>query len=643
MIYFGFDLGDGESSITYSRDLTANEPMPIVINGEASFTTAVGLHGDRIVIGRLASNNPEVTELRVCFKRHFLERREDVDRAVVRFVTGVMEALRRDAQVGDIVDDPEEACFIVGCPAGWPREDRERYRRLMMLGGMQNVRIASESRAAFENALRRRLPGVEAELIEDSVLVIDIGSSTLDLAYVLDGQEHNVETSGDVKLGGGLMDEMILQQALAAMSDQTAAAQLRLFLERRRDWHSRVMLQAREIKEEYFRDEEMYFQSGMEISRSIRVIGGPGLNFRLTLTLSPQIVENDLIAKPHPLLDHQSFESRLLNTLRTVHQRIRQREPKLVILTGGPSRMRFFQEMCREEFRRSKVVVSAEPEFDIARGLSYAGSVDENAARLLTEIRRYARSSAVEEAVQSRLPALIADISIALARSLMEGCVLDAFHLWREGEMRNLKEFETEAERAIRDFVLSANGRAVISDACGPWASALLGDVQRELDEMALRHKVAPGKLREAALSIDADATGRISVAGRIVNVMHAVVTVITGIVAAMICGGTGTALLGTGPLGLVIGGITAAAATLLGRGVVKSAVMTMPIPVLMRRLFPDSLVCNAANQRKAANMISDGLCADRDLTADLAGQVARIIDDSLTELIRDSEVRIVA
>ena len=67
MIYFGFDLGDGESSITYSRDLTANEPMPIVINGEASFTTAVGLHGDRIVIGRLASNNPEVTELRVCW------------------------------------------------------------------------------------------------------------------------------------------------------------------------------------------------------------------------------------------------------------------------------------------------------------------------------------------------------------------------------------------------------------------------------------------------------------------------------------------------------------------------------------------------------------------------------------------------
>ena len=643
MIYFGFDLGDGESCITFSRDLTANEPMPIVINGETSFTTAVGLHEGRIVIGRLASNNPAVTELRVCFKRHFLERREEIDQTVVRFVTGVMEALRQDVQVGEIVDDPEQACFIVGCPAGWPREDRERYRRLMMQGGMQNVRIASESRAAFENALRRRVEGVEPELIEDSVLVIDIGSSTLDLAYVCDGQEHNVETEGDVKLGGGLMNEMIVQHALKEMPDPEAAERLRAYLDRSPDWHSRVMLQAREIKEEYFRDEDMYFDSGAEIVKSIRIIGGPGLNFRLNLRLSPEVVENDLIAQPHPLLDHQSFESRLLNTLRTVHTRIRKREPRLVILTGGPSRMRFFQEMCRDEFRKSAVIVSAEPEFDIARGLAYAGSVDEGAARLLRDIREYARGSAVEDTVQRGLPELVAGISEALGRNLMGGCVLTTFHAWRDGDVDTLRDFESVAAEAIRAYILSAEGRSVISEACAPWAESLLAVVQEDLDDMARKHKVAPGTLREGTLMVSTEADGQIDVAAQIVTVMHAIVTVITSVVAAMICGGSGVALLGAGPVGLVIGGIVAAAAVILGKSFVKDAVMGMNIPRLLRRLFPESLICSEGNQRKAAAMIAESLNADTGLMADLVEQVGRIIDDSLTGLIRDSEGRIVA
>ncbi|MGN0794038.1 MAG: Hsp70 family protein [Aristaeellaceae bacterium] len=643
MIYFGFDLGDGESCVTFSRDLTANEPMPIVINGETSFTTAVGLHDGRIVIGRLASSNPAVTELRVCFKRRFLERREETDRTIVRFVTGVMEALRQDPLVGGVVDDPEQSCFIVGCPAGWPMEDRERYRRLMLQGGMQNVRIASESRAAFENALRRRVPGVAPELIEDCVLVIDIGSSTLDLAYVCDGQEHNVETQGDVKLGGGLMDEMILQYALGAMPDPAEARRLREFLDRSPDWHSRVMLQAREIKEEYFRDEEMYFQSGTEIVKSIRIVGGPGLNFRLSLTLSPEIVETYLIAQPHPLLDNQSFESRLLNTLRTVHQRIRKREPKLVILTGGPSRMRFFQDMCREEFRKSRVIVSGEPEFDIARGLAYAGSVDENAARLLGEIREYARGSAVEDKVQEGLPELIERISDGLSRSLMSGCVLEAFHAWRDGDVSTLRDFESTAAEAIHAYLLSSEGRSDISRSCAPWAEALLAKVQEDLDEMARRNKVAPGTLREGTLLVSADTTGEIDVAAQIVNVLHAIVTVITSVVAAMICGGSGVALLGAGPVGMVIGGILAAAAAILGRKFMKDAVMSLPMPKLMRRLFPDSLITSEANQRKTAAMLAESLNADAGLLADLVEQVGRIIDDSLTELIRDSEGRIVA
>ena len=110
MIYFGFDLGDGESCVAWSRDIATAEPMPLPIAGDLSFITAVAMLGDEPVIGRLASaENPDLKDLQVCFKRHFLENRPEIDLAIKRFVTGVMNALRQHEAVRDVVDDPEKA------------------------------------------------------------------------------------------------------------------------------------------------------------------------------------------------------------------------------------------------------------------------------------------------------------------------------------------------------------------------------------------------------------------------------------------------------------------------------------------------------------------------------------------------------
>ena len=114
-------------------------------------------------------------------KRHFLENSDDVNRTIIRFAKGVLDVLRQQDSLKDILDDPNEVCFIVGCPVGWKEEDRKRYRRLLKEAGMQNVRIAAESRAAFEFA-KNSFTGINVRQLNDSALVIDIGSSTLDLA-----------------------------------------------------------------------------------------------------------------------------------------------------------------------------------------------------------------------------------------------------------------------------------------------------------------------------------------------------------------------------------------------------------------------------------------------------------------------------
>ena len=645
MIYFGFDLGDGESCVTWSRDITANEPTPIAVSGELSFISAVAMMGDTPVVGRLASaDSPDLTDLRVCFKRHFLENREDVNLAVQRFARGVMNALRQNEAVRDAVDDPEEACFIVGCPAGWGEEARARYRQLLTEAGMPNVRLASESRAAFENALRRRVEGVEPGMIEDCVLMIDIGSSTLDLAYVCDGEEHNVEIVGDVKLGGGLMDEMILEHALEAMPSPEASAALRRFLRENPAWHSRVMLEARAIKERYFRKEEHYFATGETLEKFVRIPGVPGVR-GLTIALSPEIVQFGVISRPHPLLDGMSFESRLSNTLQTVHQRIRAREPRIVILTGGPSRMRFFREMCQEEFGSSNVVVSAEPEFDIARGLAYAGSVDEGAARLLAEMREFIASDAVEELVSDRMDDLIQDISAALGEKLMKRCVLKSFRLWKEGRLKTLQDFEDSTSQAIASYLKSCDGQQTVEAACKPWTRALLAEVQKTLDEIARKHGVSLGQLQAGRIRLgrgDEDMSD-LDVSAQLVAVVQTLVTVITGVIMVMLCSGTGVALISAGPVGVVGGVVIALAASLLGREFVKDAMMGLNVPPLLRKAFPELSVSGQRNQARIAQSICAALTSDADFRPDLTRQISDLIDGNLNDLLRSSEVQFVA
>ncbi len=645
MIYFGFDLGDGESCVTWSRDISANEPTPLAISGDLSFISAVAMMGDEPVVGRpAAAEGGSLRELQVCFKRRFLEERPEIDRAIQRFARGVMNALRLNEAVHDVVDDPEKSCFIVGCPAGWKEEDRARYRRLLTEAGMKNVRLASESRAAFENALHRRASGVDPAMIEDCVLMIDIGSSTLDLAYVCDGEEHNVEIVGDVKLGGGLMDEMILQYALSHMPDLQSTQTLCAFLQENPAWHSRIMLEARAIKERYFKKEDYYFSTGEKIEKFIRIPGLPGVR-GLTITLSPEIVQFYLISQPHPLLDGMSFESRLRNTLQSVHQRIRDREPRIVILTGGPSRMRFFREMCEEEFSESQVVVSSEPEFDIARGLAYAGSVDEGAVRLLRDMRKYITGGEVEQLVTSRLDELISDISDALGDRIMKRCVLKTFRLWKEGKIDTLQHFEERTAEAIVTYMKSADGQQAVENACTPWTRSLLSEIQKSLDEIARRHGLSLGQLQAGRLRFGNgdEEVANLDIASQLVTIVQTLVAVITSIIMGMLCGGMNLALIATGIPGVIAGAAIGVVAALLGRKVVKGAVMNVHVPGFLRKALPDSAINSPRNQQNTTKALCNALTADKDFIFDLTAQISALLDQNLAELLRNSEVQFVA
>jgi len=633
MIYFGFDLGDGESCISWSRDPMYATPNIAPVSGRGSFFSAVGQLDGRTVVGSNALN-VDAEDVHVCFKRHFLEHSNEVDRIIREFVRGILEELRKNKDIGSLVDDEEQSCFVVGCPAGWEDEDRKRYKKLLTEAGMKNVKVVSESRAAFENAFRSRENVIDQSLFSKSVLVIDIGSSTLDFAYVNGGNEYDIANMENILLGGGLMDEMIVLYAISQLEakDPENAGEVRKLIEESDSQKSKLMIAARELKEDYFNNEERFLDLNEPIEKSVRLFGNNRI-YRVNLVLSPEIVEDWLISRPHPLLDGQSFESRLRDSLISACDQTRKiQEPELVIITGGASRMRFFQELCRKQFSRSQIVISEEPEYDISRGLVYVGDVDERMSRCVESIKQYAAGDSVEKIVKAGIPDLIENIIQPLTDSVLEDCVRPAFDDWRSGQTENLNDFQKDAGQKINEYMKSSMMQDAIRKNAQPWSQRILTRVEQDLGKISREYQVdfmlKPKQIFIHPGDVETGGTFRINIVTLIQTIISIVLVGITG----MLCGGAGLALIVETPLGIIIGAVVAAVALIIGREPIKHLIMSFHVPKLMRKMVSADSICSRKNADKISKALQADMLNDENMVDNLVEQVGKCIDDAIME-----------
>ena len=337
MKILGFDLGDGESAVTLLDEDSTVEPRVMPLCGKNSLISAVGVKDGRIVIGEAASVTDGAAEAKVRFKSRYLT--DPAASADVRaFAQGVMNELVRTqpALMAEV------SRTVVGCPAGWGDGRREQYAALLESAGFPNVSVVPEPRAAFLYARHARGLRVSPELMKKSAMVIDVGSSTTDFAYIVDGHQQNVSLFGDTNLGGGLIDERILAHALAASKDGKA---LRAVFAESPAWRSYCELEARRLKESYFLDEEKLADA--PLTRTLTVCYDEPL--ALELSIGGASIRG-MVEEPIAALGGRSFVGCLQDALRAAVEVSRECPPEVVILTGGASRMAFFQQACREAF-----------------------------------------------------------------------------------------------------------------------------------------------------------------------------------------------------------------------------------------------------------------------------------------------------
>ncbi|MBR7015053.1 MAG: Hsp70 family protein [Lachnospiraceae bacterium] len=574
--FYGFDLGDAESAIALLDSPDAKEPRILPVRDAKSFITAYAKTvGVALLIGEEACLAPDASERALRFKSRFLTDRASA-KDIKSFAAGVLGELLTG---GDLIKG-EDSCFYIGCPAGWDAAARERYRAIFEDLNYPPARIISESRAALVAACQSRHLEVGYDILSRPVLVVDIGSSTTDFAYIRGGREVELKTAGEVALGGGLMDEMLLDLAVEASPHRK---EIRTVFEASTPWRSYAEFAARRLKEKYFADEEYWAEAGCE--NTLQLFYEKPLD--LTLRMDKKTADQILNGKCKPL-GGRSFKAVFTESLRELRGRLSGELPELLFLTGGVSRLPAVTEWCREVFPEAVIIRERSPEFSVARGLSFCGRIDADVRAFRREVRELIDSTAVEKIVSETIDDLYMRAVDSLTGPILEHAVLPVIYRWRDGEIRRLSDIDAELETAITAYLHTDEAKKLLVKPVAAWLKPVSYALEDLTVPICTRHKVPYRALSLSSYLSLSEIDIRLDTKNVFaVDEMTFLIDTIISVIVGLLCGGSGVALVSSGPTGIIAGAVVTLLVLLLGKKPMQEMLLRADIPVPMRKLIP--------------------------------------------------------
>ncbi len=578
--FFGFDLGDAESAVARLHKEDQVTPEMLTIVGEQSFITAYAqLSSGEFLIGEKACYADGAVKRKLRFKSKFLTDSTVVN-DVKSFAGGVLGELYGS---GDLIKN-EDCSFYIGCPAGWDKNTREHYREIFESVGYPPAKIISESRAAMVSACQSKHLQVGLDILSKPVLVVDIGSSTTDFAYIMGGKEVEMQTTGEVVLGGGLMDEILLEESVES-ANPLFRRKIRNTLEESEPWRTYCEFAARRLKEKYFSDEEYW--STHECKESVLI--QYNLPAKLTLTMDKNIASK-LVNKKLDKLGGKSFKDVFIAALMDVKENISGAQPELIFLTGGVSKLPAIRDWCGSVFADAIVIAGAEPEFSVARGLAYCGRIDEDMREFKADLNEFTSSTKIEEIVRSHITQLYKDAVDTLIEPILTKVAMPIFDRWRNGEIRRLEDTDVELQKGVEAYIKSDEARELLAGPITSWLKPVADDLEEYTVPICVNHRVPytalsfKSYLSASDIDIKVDARNIFAVE-EMTWLIDSLVTVIVGLIIAAI----DTVPFLAGPEGVIVGVIASAVILILGKDKMEEKLLEADIPNAMRRLIPKS------------------------------------------------------
>ncbi|MCB0111805.1 MAG: rod shape-determining protein, partial [Caldilineaceae bacterium] len=472
-----------------------------------------------------------------------------------------LEGLLRDAARNHIDLMPSEREVIFGVPS---EADENYHQALAMIAaksGFGQIKLVDEPKGAIYFHVERK--DITPKEALQGALVIDFGGGTCDFAVVVRGEI--LHSWGDMNLGGRLFDDLFYQWFIEQNPDS---------LEDMQAEHAEFFVlwfQCRKIKEKFSQamtmDRSTRFRKAVGEFGRLQDVTWDGFMKRARLyqpsetftrymnQVNPLAVNRFATGEPVDLLEW--FRYTLRNGLQ--HERVRNQRLGCIVLTGGSSSWSFVPEIVMEEMANfnshPRLIRSDRPYATISEGLALIPSLQRRFVAVQKALRDGVPGFIKEEInplIDRRMKDAAERIADMVTASLFDQRIRPILNEFREtgGSVASLKRRIAEQAVAFEPQVASIVETEIgqvfaglplhIFELMTQWFKKhdLLIDDQLVSDKLG---KKVDGQLNVNDINIYSEIEAIIGVIS---------VSVITIIVAG-ISGGSGLALVATGPLGL--------------------------------------------------------------------------------------------
>ena len=425
----GIDFGHGQTSADIcpilwdesSEEIRFNPPQSIQFGGKLyaipSLITIPTINGEiqkdseHIKIGKTAieeyakakDNARPESSLKIKLEAYFKKRPSEMskyDKDVMKLFMGKVYASIR-YRCSELTDDNHIVC--IACPSDtkhWTAKEQRDYADIALSAGIPigilyegEIGIIRESRAAF---LKTRHSAEHKAAMKNGILVIDCGSSTVDLTYYARSRMEIPIDGGDNtgKCGGKMVEELIFKHLTNDLSPKFKS----MMSSDKQEEHKKlktalcdcldsskslsesikksILLTIRNAKETYYDGEEKQKGIQLEFDKS-----------KLTAGLRSGTTSNYCIEKQELNIVISEFISNMQKCFNDFKAKNIKDQPVLsVILTGGVANMDPIKQLAIKTFSGAAISNDKTPELTISNGIADAARVDLRASALLYKL-----------------------------------------------------------------------------------------------------------------------------------------------------------------------------------------------------------------------------------------------------------------
>jgi molecular chaperone DnaK (HSP70) len=565
----GFDLGHGEIALAkvQSNNNDQEPPKPMLLHGQKHQPAATAYNRSQgTLFGKNAFLDGNI-EFEIAFKKKptFAD---DHSQKLKYFV----KAIYRHLIQTDQIDEQHNNNFFIGCPSGWNDEEVAAYEKLLSscLPPVNVVKVVRESRAALMHAKESELLTV-GELL-DSVLVIDIGSSTTDLTLIKNRDSTPIDSG--VELGASLIDKAILDYSLARNPHKQ---QIQEYFQQINAYRHRCEFRCREAKEEYFSFEKGYQEKmvnkGYEKFQQTGIIFEPQINKSImeeilhqklpSLGKSWVICFRDLLIKTKKQLENENIQV------------------SAVFLTGGASKMGFTSEIVKEVFPDSRFQPDGEPELCVAFGLARWGRISLRTQNFIKEVIQIIDQE-LEDLVKREFPNLKDAVSQILTDGLLNEVIKPCIQIWRKGDIRTLNDLQPEMQNRALKWLEKPEVKKEIEEKSIIWMNKVQETLGTKINSICIEYKLPSGNIQLEPITSWTATQGVQDIMNK--DKLTPTVDFLTGTLLPIVVGILPALFFGS--IGLLIGITASIGMRFWGRGITKEFISNLDIPGWIREII---------------------------------------------------------